>query len=169
MSAFVTQPDAMLVVGVLTFLLTLLWPYRHRQFNISVPQYCTTEDKSSIYDGYCDDVNNNVLCNFDGGDCCDNFYDVGCDYCEECICLGSGTVGQDSCQREIYTGYAKNCSFLDESVSDEFCDDANNNEQCNFDGGDCCNNPHVGGCNFCHECSCKEVGIYYGHYACPHA
>ena len=38
-----------------------------------------------IGDGYCDDINNNVGCNFDGGDCCGA--NVNTDYCTECLCL----------------------------------------------------------------------------------
>ena len=44
-----------------------------------------------VGDGYCDDVTNNMECNYDGGDCCvDN---VNTQYCSECQCLdGSGTT-----------------------------------------------------------------------------
>ena len=34
--------------------------------------------------GFCDDENNNVECNFDGGDCC--LDEVDKHYCSECIC-----------------------------------------------------------------------------------
>ena len=38
-----------------------------------------------IGDGYCDDTNNMVECNFDGGDCCGpNVITV---YCTQCQCL----------------------------------------------------------------------------------
>ena len=38
-----------------------------------------------IGDGYCDDVNNNLDCTYDGGDCClDYVYE---DFCDECLCL----------------------------------------------------------------------------------
>ena len=36
-------------------------------------------------DGYCDDVNNNEACFFDGGDCCGS--NVNTQYCTECQCL----------------------------------------------------------------------------------
>ena len=36
-------------------------------------------------DGYCDDVNNNEACFFDGGDCCGGIIDP--DFCDECLCL----------------------------------------------------------------------------------
>jgi hypothetical protein len=35
-------------------------------------------------DGYCDDVNNNAGCDFDGGDCCGDNVDKR--YCSKCIC-----------------------------------------------------------------------------------
>ena len=38
-----------------------------------------------IGDAYCDDINNNVGCNFDGGDCCGA--NVNTEYCTECLCL----------------------------------------------------------------------------------
>ena len=38
-----------------------------------------------IGDAYCDDINNNVNCNFDGGDCCGSI--VNTQYCTECLCL----------------------------------------------------------------------------------
>ena len=44
-----------------------------------------------IADGYCDDINNNVDCTYDGGDCCGS--NVNTVYCTECQCLevGGGT------------------------------------------------------------------------------
>ena len=41
-----------------------------------------------IGDGICDDLTNNMECNYDGGDCClDPINDL---YCSECQCLGDG-------------------------------------------------------------------------------
>ncbi len=38
-------------------------------------------------------------------------------------------------------------------ISDDICDDLTNNEQCGFDGGDCCiQSPN---CNYCQECTCQ--------------
>ena len=44
-------------------------------------------------DDYCDDVNNNEACFFDGGDCCGS--NVNTEYCSECLCLevGGGSGG----------------------------------------------------------------------------
>ena len=38
-----------------------------------------------IGDGYCDDINNNIGCSFDGGDCCGA--NVNTEWCTECLCL----------------------------------------------------------------------------------
>ena len=38
-----------------------------------------------IADGYCDDINNNVDCTYDGGDCCGS--NVNTAYCTDCQCL----------------------------------------------------------------------------------
>ena len=45
-----------------------------------------------ISDGYCDDINNNLGCTYDGGDCCGS--NVNTQYCTECQCLeGGGSSG----------------------------------------------------------------------------
>ena len=42
--------------------------------------------------------------------------------------------------------------LLDDWIGDSFCDDINNNELCDFDGGDCCGlNVQK---NFCVNCTC---------------
>ena len=48
---------------------------------LGVPHY--------VGDNYCDDENNNALCGFDGGDCCqgDAAKDGWDRYCNECQCL----------------------------------------------------------------------------------
>ena len=40
-----------------------------------------------------------------------------------------------------------------EWIQDGFCDDRNNNEGCDFDGGDCCGQASVNK-RFCSECKC---------------
>ena len=71
---------------------------------ISVPDYFCLEDGGNwgsttpsgtttgggcnqgwIADGYCDDINNNLACTYDGGDCCGA--NVNTQYCSECLCL----------------------------------------------------------------------------------
>ena len=39
-----------------------------------------------IGDGFCDDINNNERCHFDGGDCCGN--NVKRHFCMNCTCIG---------------------------------------------------------------------------------
>ena len=47
-------------------------------------------------DMYCDDINNNMECGYDGGDCCG--CDVHTDYCTECQCLDpNGSGGGTTC------------------------------------------------------------------------
>ena len=51
---------------------------------------CSPTHAFWVGDGYYDDVTNNELCDFDGGDCC--LENVLIDYCTECLCLDSGSV-----------------------------------------------------------------------------
>ena len=83
-----------------------------------------------VGDGYCDDVTNNVICNFDDGDCCSP--EIITSFCTECQCL-------NGC---IYPNI----------VGDGKCDDITNNIECNYDGGDCCS--HEVKTSFCTECQC---------------
>ena len=44
-----------------------------------------------IADGFCDDINNNLACTYDGGDCCGP--NVNVQYCDECqMCLHLGWI-----------------------------------------------------------------------------
>ena len=45
---------------------------------------CNSDVSHYIGDWYCDDENNNVACDFDGGDCC--LDEINADYCTECLC-----------------------------------------------------------------------------------
>ena len=40
--------------------------------------------------GYCDDANNNIACNFDDGDCCGSC--VNREFCSDCLCLSEGSA-----------------------------------------------------------------------------
>ena len=40
---------------------------------------------------------------------------------------------------------------------DPFCNDENNNAECNFDNGACCDNPFALKDYFCTDCECLEV------------
>ena len=43
-----------------------------------------------VGDGYCDDVTNNMECNYDGGDCC--LDPINNQYCYECQCIDGWTT-----------------------------------------------------------------------------
>ncbi len=47
--------------------------------------------------------------------------------------------------------------YFTRPIGDGYCDDVANNEQCEFDGGDCCRGEDGDSpvnCNFCSECLC---------------
>merc|ERR1712110_222737 len=46
-------------------------------------------------DQYCDDGNNNAECNWDGGDCCNNFKNGWDKYCDDCQCLDPNPPCED--------------------------------------------------------------------------
>ncbi len=88
---------------------------------------CCNEDYAT--DGYCDDVNNNDVCGFDGGDCCGSTCENGGTWA--CGSNGFNCLNPDAC--DMYEG----SEYL--SIGDGTCNSGNNIEQCNYDGGDCCN------------------------------
>ena len=89
-------------------------------------------------DGFCNDENNNIHCNFDGGDCC---YSLVIDtFCSKCLCL----TGNDT----------QNYGEINPVIGDGYCDDEANTELHNYDGGDCC-----GPCvvtDRCSNCTCLD-------------
>jgi hypothetical protein len=155
-------------------------------------------------DGYCDDTNNNDVCNYDGGDCCGD--NVNMNYCSACQCLdpdythhpteatvvcenpqfiGDGYCddhlnihdctydGGDCCGPAVQTNYCSDCQCLDFNyvnydttaapvsacgypswVGDMTCDDANNNAECGYDGGDCCGEHNT--YTYCSICQCLD-------------
>ncbi|CAN0006371.1 unnamed protein product, partial [Ectocarpus fasciculatus] len=95
-------------------------------------------------DGYCDQNNNNEICGYDGGDCC------------ECTCVNPWGDDDDWACSHQHSGFAcidpaapcvdddyitadmvENCGYV-EGVGDGWCQEDNNNELCGYDGGDCC-------------------------------
>merc|ERR1712004_886816 len=47
---------------------------------------------------------------------------------------------------------------VDQWIGDSFRDDQNNNSECDFDGGDCCQEePADGWDNYCQICECLEM------------
>ena len=88
-----------------------------------------------VGNGYCNDETNNEACNYDGGDCCGSC--VVDFYCENCTCLLNGDNGIGTSSPTIGNGY---------------CDDGNNNVDCQYDGGDCCGSCVVR--KYCSDCQC---------------
>jgi len=100
-----------------------------------------------IGDNFCDDQNNNPVCEFDGGDCCQEEPANGWDqYCSDCLCI------------EIPETTQAPTACIEEWIGDNFCDDQNNNPECDFDGGDCCQEePADDWANYCQECECFDM------------
>ena len=47
-----------------------------------------------VGDGYCDDIANTQICNWDGGDCCDPYANT--DHCSDCTCQDPNLTTQMS-------------------------------------------------------------------------
>merc|ERR1712200_259966 len=136
-----------------------------------------------IGDNYCDDQNNNSECGFDGGDCCQEEAAEGWDeYCDDCLCIEvqettdgpteeptegptvvptegpteGSTGGPTEGPTEVPTEAPSDC--IDQWIGDNYCDDQNNNPECEMDGGDCCQEePIAGWDNYCNDCFCIEI------------
>ena len=75
-----------------------------------------------IGDGYCDDINNNVGCNFDGGDCSGGTSTVFCnqdwigdEYCDDINNqIGCNFDGGDCCGANVDTEFCTDCLCLEE-------------------------------------------------------
>jgi len=97
-------------------------------------------------DNICDDGNNNVGCNWDGGDCCMGASQNN-NWCTVCACLDpSAPQSGDGCGSPQWKG-------------DGYCDDDNNNDNCDYDGGDCCGNDVQ--TTFCSACQCLACADNY--------
>merc|ERR1711939_847777 len=102
-------------------------------------------------DGNCDDDNNNEGCDYDGGDCCAKTVKSGVvkkQYCKQCKCVDpkNQSPAVSTCALPKYKG-------------DGNCDDDNNNEACDYDGGDCCAKTVKGGVVkkiYCKKCKCVD-------------
>ena len=53
-----------------------------------------------IGDGFCDDVNNNAMCTWDGGDCCGS--EANLNYCTSCTCNGELKINKQPCGLLLY-------------------------------------------------------------------
>ena len=122
----------------------------------------------NVGDFKCHDFLNHPDCLYDMGDCCelDVAEDEG-DTCYSCHCYADSKSSGEwfyhktnfpyKLQILFYQGYAVGvCGGSPQFIADGFCDDENNNQNCFFDGGDCCFNVAT---VFCSECKC-----FYGEY-----
>jgi len=110
--------------------------------NCGSPQWAT--------DQWCDDENNNADCNWDGGACCDNDFSGWDTYCTACECLEPTTTTTTTTTAPPPTSGCGSPQW----ANDQWCDDENNNEECNFDGGACCFNDYSGWDTYCNDCEC---------------
>ena len=85
-------------------------------------------------DGFCDDELNNILCNYDGGDCCDQYLDRS--MCTDCFCH------IEYFQTKEYLNCLEvnivNGEYSSARHGDGNCDEEFNNYEEFFDAGDCC-------------------------------
>merc|ERR1719412_3541548 len=101
---------------------------------------------------------NSILCNFDGGDCCRHIYigDGNCHNFNNFASCGNFDGGDCNDQNQW-----PNCpnSYL---IGNGECNIENQNDDCYYDGGDCCNQTLVGN----KECDkiniFKTCGLYDG-------
>lgn len=99
-----------------------------------------------IADGYCDEINNNAACGYDGGDCCACTCVDGLDYI--CGKLGFGFNCQDPDAPVECSSDFDACSGNELTRQNGICDSENNNAECGYDGGDCC------------ECTCRVYSSF---------
>ena len=102
---------------------------------------CTSRDISWIQDGICDTVNNNVECDFDGGDCCEcTLSDDGSSIYNEALISSLNCVDPSNPCYNLHA-VALQASCANGTIAwihNGYCDINNNNEGCLYDGGDCC-------------------------------
>jgi len=112
-------------------------------------------------DNYCDDDNNNEECGWDGGDCCGD--NVNTQYCSACECLDPNGGG-DATTAAPTEPPADACGSP-QWFGDNYCDDDNNNEECGWDGGDCCgDNVNT---QYCSACECLDPNLGDGTTTAP--
>ncbi|CAM9523651.1 unnamed protein product [Scytosiphon promiscuus] len=102
---------------------------------------CFTE---YLADGDCDESNNNAECGFDSGDCCA----CTCESTESYTCGGNGYACVDpdaACvdDDDITIDVFEHCEYPP-GIGNGHCNIGNNKEECDYDGGDCCECTCVG-------------------------
>lgn len=99
-----------------------------------------------VSDGWCDSINNNKGCGFDGGDCCKSTCGSATFLCGAYIdfaCLDPKAIENQVDLSE--------CVGDVDDVGDGRCDVDNNTSSCAYDGGDCCVETCVGVAYACGE------------------
>jgi len=104
-------------------------------------------------DNYCDDNLNTDNCKWDGGDCCG---DVNTNYCNDCTCLDPAFSTTTTTTTTTTTPPPMTGCGTPHWAKDQWCDDENNNADCNWDDGACCFNDYSGYDNYCNDCECLE-------------
>ena len=74
----------------------------------TIPTHC--ENPTWIGDGYCDDINNNPECSYDGGDCCGPA--VNTQWCSECQCIDENLTTTTETATTIISSLLKNKLYL---------------------------------------------------------
>ena len=72
--------------GIFSYAITRRIYFRINQFTVQLPGQECNGLVEFVADGFCDDLNNNIECYFDGGDCC---FDVVQYFCQDCLCFYS--------------------------------------------------------------------------------
>ena len=113
----------------------------------------TKECEFSYYvgDGYCDDVTNNAICDYDGGDCCGTNINTCC--CTQCQCLDP-TFTTTNSPSTMETSTVFSGCYNTDWQGDGACDDQNNHVNCTYDGGDCCGDSVDK--TYCTQCQCLD-------------
>ena len=114
---------------------------------------CTDGDISDVGNGWCDFENNNEGCGFDGGDCCEcTSTDDGFSF-PSLLCVDPSSPCYDpaavALQLNCTDGYIRD-------IGDGHCDYDNNNEECLYDGGDCCECTHTDNGSFPSSFRCVD-------------
>ena len=98
------------------------------------PSVVCEENKHYLGDGKCHEITNTAACGYDGGDCCE----ATCEH-EDC-----GVHWGYRCMDPSINQYAPECNAYFQYIGDGLCHSSTNNEECGYDGGDCCESTCVG-------------------------
>ena len=118
---------------------------------VALKSNCPEGHIANIEDGQCDEKNNNEGCLYDGGDCCEYTRTGNGSSPSFHLCVDPSAA----CFDPAVVALQSNCSHGNIThIGDGSCDAENNNEDCLYDGGDCC---------FC-TCTHDDCGI--GRFSC---